>query len=167
VPVFSLKQREKSKGKTMNKRWIPLLAIALLVAAMASAQPMTGAPPQRGGRMAAMLVAVLQPTPDQLTTWKQLREAQATAMKPLVQNARDLRGQLDTAMKATAPDPATVGKLTLELRTARQAIRALADDSKAKFVATLTPDQKTKFEALQAAGKAFRRPHAMGGMGLR
>ena len=150
----------------MNKRWIPLMAIALLGAAMASAQ-MGGAPPQRGGRMGALLVQVLQPRPDQLATWKQLREAQATAMKPLVQNVRDLRDQLDTAMKATPPDPATVGKLTLSLRAARQAIRALADDSEAKFVATLTPDQKTKFEALQAAGKAFRHPHAMGGMGQR
>jgi Spy/CpxP family protein refolding chaperone len=147
----------------MNKRWIPLLAITLLVAAMASAQ-LTGAPPQRGGRMGALLVQVLQPTPDQLAAWKQLREAQATAMKPLLQNARDLRSQLDTALKATTPDPATIGKLTLALRTARQAIRAQADDSKAKFEATLTPEQKTKFDALQAAGKAFRRPHLMGGM---
>jgi Spy/CpxP family protein refolding chaperone len=114
--------------------------------------------------MGAVLVQVLQPTPDQLAIWKQLREAQATAMKPLLQNARDLRGQLDTAMKATPPDPATVGKLTLALRAAREAVRAQADDSQAKFVATLTPEQKTKFEALQAAGKAFRRPHAMGGM---
>lgn len=150
----------------MNKRWIPLLAIALLVAAMASAQ-MGSAPMQHGGRIGALLVQVLQPTPDQLATWKQLREAQATAMKPLVQNAHDLRGQLDAAMKATPPDPATVGKLTLELRAARQAIRALADDSEAKFVATLTPEQKTKFEALQAAGKALRRQHAMGGMSQR
>jgi Spy/CpxP family protein refolding chaperone len=150
----------------MNKRWIPIVAVVtLLCAAIASAQPMMGAAPQRPRRGAA-LAEYLQPTPEQATAWKQLRSDTAAAMKPLAQNAQDLRKQLDVAMSATSPDPAAIGKLTLALRSAREQLRSAHDASEAKFVATLTPEQKAKFDAFKAAGGFLKhRRQGANGMG--
>lgn len=152
----------------MNKRWIPIVAVVtLLCAAIASAQPAVGTPPQRAGRGAA-LAEYLQPTPDQVTAWKQLRSDAAATMKPLAQNAQDLRKQLDVAMSATSPDPATIGKLSLALRSVREQMRSARDASEAKFVATLTPEQKAKFDAFKAAGGFLKhRRQAAIGMGPR
>ena len=149
----------------MNKRWILIVAVAtLFCAAVGSAQPAMGTPQQRAGR-AAVLAEYLQPTPEQITTWKQLRSDTAAAMKPLAQSAQDLRRQLDAATSAPSPDPATIGKLTLALRSARDQMRSERDASKAKFVATLSPEQKTKFDALQAAG-SFLKHRRQGANGM-
>ena len=149
----------------MNKRWIPFMTSAMLLAALASAQPMAGPSPMGGGRRAALLVDVLQPTAEQLSTWKQLRTDTAAAMKPLAQTARDLRKQIDTAMSVTSPDAAAIGKLTLALGTTRQSMKTLGEDAKAKFAATLSPEQKTKFEALEAARGSMRH-RRQGAMGM-
>jgi Spy/CpxP family protein refolding chaperone len=139
----------------MNKRWVPIAAaVTLFCATMVSAQPAAGTPHGRGGR-GAVLANYLQLTPDQITAWKQLRKDEATEIKPLAQNARDLRQQLDAAMNATPPDPATVGKLSLELRSLHEQIRTAREASTAKFAATLTPEQKVKFDAFQAALKTM------------
>jgi Spy/CpxP family protein refolding chaperone len=152
--MFEVDLREK--GQTMNKRWILIVAVVtLLCAAVASAQPAPGTPPHRAGRGAA-LAEYLQPTPEQIALWKQLRSDSAATMKPLAQSVQDLRKQLDVAMSATSPDPAAIGKLALALRSARDEMRSARDASKAKFVATLTPEQKTKFDAMQAAGGFLR-----------
>lgn len=149
----------------MNKRWILILAVVtLLCAAIASAQPAPGANPQRAGRAAA-LAEYLQLTPEQVTAAKQLRSDTAQTVKPLARNARDLRKQLAAAMSATTPDTATIGKLTLALHAAREQVRSAVDASKAKFAATLTPDQKAKFDALEAAG-GFLKHRRQGAMGM-
>jgi Spy/CpxP family protein refolding chaperone len=155
----------REKGRMMNKRWILIVAVVtLLCAAIASAQPAPGTQPQRAGRAAA-LAEYLQLTPEQITAAKQLHSDTAAAMKPLVQNAQGLRKQLDAAMSATSPDPAAIGKLALALRTARADVRSARQASEAKFVAMLTPDQKVKFDAFQAAA-GFRRHRGQGAMGM-
>ncbi len=98
----------------------------------------------------------LELTPDQVTAWKQVRSDSAAEIKPLAQNAQDLRQQLDAAMSAATPDPAAVGKLSMELRSAHQQLRAAREATAAKLEATLTPEQKAKFEAFQAARKSMR-----------
>jgi Spy/CpxP family protein refolding chaperone len=155
----------REKGRTMNKRWILIVAVVTLFsAAVALAQPAPGTRQQRAGR-GARLAEYLQLTPEQAAAAKQLRSDTAAAMKPLVQNAQDLRKQLDAAMSATSPDAAAIGKLTLALRTARDEMRSARQASEAKFVALLTPDQKAKFDAFQAAA-GFRRHRGQGAMGM-
>ena len=119
----------------MNVRSITVAFVTLLIATTAMAQ-------QRVGQY-------LQLTPDQIASWKQIRADEAAALKPLVANARELRTQLADAIKAN--DQAAAGKLTLEIAAVREQIRASREASKAKLEAVLTPDQKTKFEAFQAA----------------
>jgi len=139
----------------MNKRWIPIVAVVTLLCAVVAPAQMVGTPSKHAGRGAA-LADYLQLTPEQIRTWEQVRNDKATDMKPFAQDARDLGKQLHAAMNATPPDPATVGKLSLELRSLRDQVRAMRDASTAKFVATLTPEQKVKFDAFQAAVKSLK-----------
>jgi Spy/CpxP family protein refolding chaperone len=139
----------------MKARWISIAAAALvLVAAIATAQPLPNAHNPGGPR--AGLVAYLQLTPDQITAWQQIHKDTAAAIKPLASQARDLRTQLEAAVKAGSPDPVAIGKLTLALRSVREQVRAARDESKTKLLAVLTPEQKTKFEAFEAARGAMR-----------
>ncbi|HYM61644.1 MAG TPA: periplasmic heavy metal sensor [Thermoanaerobaculia bacterium] len=139
----------------MKARCISVAAVALLLtAALATAQPLSNAQNPGAGR--ARLVAYLQLTPDQITAWKQIHQDTAAAVKPLVEQARDLRTQLGAAVKAATPDPATVGKLTLEIRSVREKIHATRSESKDKLLAVLTAEQKTKFEAFLAARASMR-----------
>ena len=124
----------------MNFRSITILLVALFVAVGAMAQQ---------PKPAAVLAQYLQLTPDQAAAWKQIRSDAVTAAKPLVADLRDLRQQLAAAVKAN--DEAAAGKLTLQIALAREQLRAAREAANAKLEAVLTPDQKTKFEAFQAA----------------
>jgi Spy/CpxP family protein refolding chaperone len=145
------------KTQIMRTRWIPLAAVVvLLAAAVAVAQPVPPAGPL-SARPQAALAAYLQLTPDQIAAWQQIHKDTAAAVKPLADNARNLQKQLEAAVKAASPDPATVGKLVLSLHSVRDQIRTARDNSKAKLLGVLTPEQKTKFDAFQAAASFMRR----------
>jgi len=125
--------------------------LLLLVAASLVAQP---AQPPRPG--VVVLVKYLELTPDQIASWKQIRTETATTVQPLAQQARELAKQLETALSAATPDPTAVGKLAISLHATREQIKAARDAADGKLRATLTADQKTKFDAFQAAAKALR-----------
>lgn len=145
------------KTQIMKTRWIPLAtAVILLAAAVAVAQPVPPGGP-RSARPQAALAAYLQLTPDQIAAWQQIHKDTAAAVKPLADNAGDLRKQLEATVKAASPDPATVGKLVLSLHSVRDQIRTARENSKTKLLAVLTPEQKTKFEGFQAAAGFMRR----------
>ena len=131
----------------MKMRLIAPLAI-LAIAAAAFAQP---APPIR------RIIQYLDLTPDQIAAWKQIHTDTAEKVRPLATTARETQKQLKDALESPSPDPATVGKLAIALHATRGQIRAARADERAKLVATLTPEQKTKFEALEAL-KKLRRP---------
>ena len=120
-------------------------AIALVLAAVASAQPHPAAAAAR------VLGTYLQLTPDQVTAWKQIHADTAATVKPLAAQAANLRKQLEAAT-----DPAEIGKLTLDLRAVRDQIKSAHDAAKTKLLATLTADQKTKYEAFEAAAAFLR-----------
>lgn len=138
-----------------------ILTIAILMtAAVAVAQRGPGGPGPDGGQVA--LARYLQLTPDQIESWKQIHTDTAEAMKPLAQNARGLREQIATALDVASPDSAAVGKLAVSLDAVRDQMKALREESQSKRLAVLTPEQKTKFEAFEAAAafmKQNRRPH--------
>jgi Spy/CpxP family protein refolding chaperone len=113
-------------------------AIILVIVAASPAQPHAAG--------ARVLGKYLQLTPDQVTAWKQIDSDTAATIEPLVTQARDLRKQI-----AAATDPVEVGKLTVSLRAVGDQIRAARQSTKTKLAATLTPEQKTKYEAFEAA----------------
>ena len=137
----------------MKTRTIGIGIALVMIAGMAFAQAPAG-PPRPG---LAALVNYLQLTPDQKAAWRQIHQETAAAIKPLRENAIDLAKQLHTAVTASTPDQAAIGKLALALHSVRDEIRTTRKSSEEKLAAVLTAEQKTKFEAFLAAGKAIRR----------
>ncbi|HEV2721299.1 MAG TPA: periplasmic heavy metal sensor [Thermoanaerobaculia bacterium] len=133
----------------MKIRHIAALSLIFAIAAVGLAQT---AAPARG----AWIAKYLELTPDQIAAWKQIHADTAATLRPLAASQRDTRQQLEAALKAPSPDPAAVGKLAIALHATRGQIKAARDDQRAKLVATLTPEQKTKFEALEALKKRGR-----------
>jgi Spy/CpxP family protein refolding chaperone len=129
------------------KRWVLFVTVLMMAAAVA-------AQPQRSGKRVA---DYLQLTPDQVTAWQQIHQDAAATMEPLQENARSLREQLRAALDAPSPDAAAVGALSIQLASVRKEMRAAHEDAKAKRMAVLTPDQKAKLEAFEAARESGRR----------
>ena len=131
------------------RKTISIFIVALLIAAVAAAQPAPGRPGK-------VLAGYLQLTPDQITAWQQINKDTAAALKPLASNARDLRTQLQTALSAATPDEAAIGRLAVSLHAVQEQIRAARQDAQNKRLAVLTADQRTKLDAIQAAMKFMR-----------
>lgn len=131
----------------MKKSLVSIIAITLFAAGAAIAQMA----PQNPPRPRAALASYVQLTPDQIATWQQIDKDTAAAVKPLADNARELDKQVHTALQASSPDPAAVGKLVVAADAVRDQIRVLREGAKAKRVAVLTADQKVKYEAFEAA----------------
>ena len=107
----------------------------------------------RGPKAVAKLLAL---TPEQQAGWKKIQGETAAAVKPLREKLQAAQQQLDQQNQAEAPDAAAVGKLTASIRDLQTQIHTLHQQGNEKFVALLNADQKTKFEAFEAAGKARR-----------
>jgi len=132
---------------------LSIAILLLLVAASLAAQP---APNAQAARGAVVLAKYLELTPDQVAAWKQIRTDTAAALRPIGEQRRDLRKQLETAMTAATPDATTVGKLTLSLHALRGQAKTIREASRTKLRDVLTAEQKTKFDAFEAAAKALR-----------
>jgi len=143
------------------KKAISILALSLLVASTAVAQMAPPVAPRAG----KVLADYLQLTADQVTAWQQINRDTAAAVQPLAANVRDLRQQLDTALKAVSPDPTAIGKLAVSLHGVQEQIRTLHETAKSKRLALLTADQKAKFAAFEAAAQFMRQQRRRVGPG--
>ena len=95
-------------------------------------------------------------TADQQATWKSLFEQHKAEIQPLRQERIALHDRLKAAVSAENPDPTAVGEATLALRKHREKMKAVHQAFQTRLTGTLTPEQKTKFEALKAAHHAHR-----------
>src|SRR5713226_3652880 len=95
-------------------------------------------------------------TADQQATWKSLFEQHKAEIQPLRQERLQLHDRLKAAVSAENPDPTAVGEATLALRKHREKMKAVHQAFETRLTGTLTPEQKTKFEALKAAHHAHR-----------
>ena len=146
----------------MKRRLIPMAAAIVLITTAALAQrPMREAGANPGMRGPQALAKYLGLSDDQIAAAKQIHADTQAAIKPLAEQVKTTRQQLDAALDAASPDPAAVGALAISMHQTIVQIRAVRDAGEAKFVALLTPDQKTKFADFQAmrqaAGRSRRR----------
>ena len=119
--------------------------------ALADAGPSRG-PERRLGRAADYLGL----SADQQANWKSLFEQHKAEIEPLRQERHQLHERLKAAMSAENPDPTAVGEATLALKSHREKMKAAHQAFETRLASTLTPEQKTKFEALKAAHHAHR-----------
>lgn len=140
----------------MMKKILSVTALAAGVlgagALLMAAGPQDAARQGRGpdGRFQRM-AEYLGLTEDQQAAWKSLQEQHRAEMEPLRQEGRELHERLKAATDAENPDPTTVGAATLALKQHREKARAAQQAFTEKLTSTLTPEQKTKFDAFKAS----------------
>jgi Spy/CpxP family protein refolding chaperone len=128
------------------------IAVALAGAGLARADAQDGSAEGRGGeRRGERLARYLGLNEQQQASWKSLHEQHETDMQPMRQEGRDLHQKLRTAMESSNPDPAAVGSAMLALKQHREKVKTAEKAFRGQLEAVLTPDQKSKFEALSAA----------------
>ncbi len=157
-------------------RWggLAMLIAAAAGAGVASAQDAPGGPKPRGHRMGPgghdRMASYLGLTEDQKAQWKAAHDQLRATMQPLFKQMQDQRQQLRAALDQATPDPAAVGQLMIATRALGQKIHAARQAMQTQLEATLTPEQKTKFDALKATqgmgrGFGFRGHRGPGGFG--
>ena len=115
-------------------------------------------PPQNPGailRNPRALARYLRLTPDQVATFKTLREDLQADLKPLQDQLKPLQDQLKTQLEAASPDACAVGQTTVALDAVRDDIRAAYEEFDEAFSAILTPEQLARYEHLKEAAGLY------------
>ena len=87
----------------------------------------------------------------------QLRRDEQAALKPIRAQIQEKAKALNEARQATSPDPATVGKLVLDMQELRKQVRTINEDYHARALALLDSAQKEKLDNLQQAARRAAR----------
>ena len=109
---------------------------------------------QRAG--AERIARYLELTAAQKEAIRELVEAHRTAVGPLAEERRSLRQQLGGVLEQREPDAAAIGRLVIELKERRQALRASRAGLGERIAEVLVGEQKVKWQHLQelrAAGE--------------
>jgi Spy/CpxP family protein refolding chaperone len=151
----------------MMKRILGATALAVGVLGAGGVLVAAGQDPARQGRgedgRFQRMAEYLGLTEDQQAAWKSLQEQNKAEMAPLRQEGRELHDRLKAATEAENPDPAAVGAATLALKQHGEKARAAHQAFTEKLTGTLTPEQKTKFEAFQASHRGGHGRHGAKG----
>lgn len=131
-----------------------IITLSFIIAGSALAQPRRGpgAGPGPAGNNALGIYLGL--TAEQKAAWETMQAETRAALGELHESERALADQLESAT-----DAVTIGNIVLQLRDLSTQIEAARDAAQAKFAATLTAEQQTKFAAFQAATEFLQRPH--------
>jgi len=90
-------------------------------------------------------------TDDQLQQLQNLRRDQFERMRPSIEQMAEKQRALDEALAAASPDPALVGRLTIELQQIRKEIPDSRETLREQALAILGADQRAKLDDLGEA----------------
>lgn len=146
----------------MKKTIAPALALAalcaLLLAAVATAQPGRMRGHGHGGRMNIdRLADYLSLTEAQKTQAEQLRDKMRQSLEPLFEEHRRLAEEVHAALESNA-DAATVGAAVIAAHEQGKKIRAVHEQHDAELEALLTPEQLARWRSLKEARKLMPPP---------
>jgi Spy/CpxP family protein refolding chaperone len=144
------------KSKIFGISILGVVLAATPVVAVSGEAPADAAQSHRAEQRLGRAADYLGLTADQQATWKSLFEQHKAEIEPLRQERHQLHERLKAAVSAQNPDPTAVGEATLALKKHREKMKAAHAVFETRLTSTLTPEQKTKFEALKAAHHAHR-----------
>jgi hypothetical protein len=144
----------------MKRVMIFSLSVLLVAGSLFAQQrrgPGPGGPPPGAGHggpggNSDALAVYLGLTAEQKASWESIQSEARDAARALHEQERSLADQLEAAT-----DAATIGGIVLQLRSLQTQIEAGRDAAQARFSATLTADQQTKFAAFEAATQFLHR----------
>ena len=134
---------------------ITIAALTLGLTCMAQAQPRTHRGQRLGGDIRE-LKSYLGLTDSQAESIRNARRQQRDGMQPAVQELKSKQQALKGALDSGRQDPNEIGRLTLEARAARQKMMDARKASAANTASMLTPEQRSKLEALKSGGRENR-----------
>lgn len=123
-------------------------AFAILAALPAAAAP--AKPTLPGCHDPRAIARFLGLTADQATRVKALRATYKATVDPIKAQIEPLHTQIEDLLDAANPDACAIGAVRIQIHTLYLSIEAARTTFETGFEALLTPDQLTKWNALQA-----------------
>jgi Spy/CpxP family protein refolding chaperone len=111
------------------------------------------------------LAAALGLSDEQKASLDSLHTDLMNTVQPIFEQKRTAMEQLHQAIDGGSTDACALGQLVLQAHGNDAALKAAHDRFEAGLVALLTPEQKTKYDAIKAMHPAFRRGPPMGDPG--
>ena len=127
----------------MKRTLVILSVLAVVIAATALV-----AQEHMGMQMKTDIAEALQLTPAQQTVWDSAHAEFQTAAQLLLDKQRTLGHQIETELQSTSADACAIGGEMIAQHAVSDQVRNLHEQLKAKVSAVLTPEQKTKLEAI-------------------
>src|SRR5262249_30081595 len=130
------------KGGFM-KRILTVLSIiaALVVGTAVIAQ-------EKMNREGEEIIEALQLTPAQASVFQSAHDEFRATTAPLREKQRSIGRQIESQLKANSGDACTLGNELIAQQAVNTQIKAAHDALKSKIAAVLTPEQKSKFDAI-------------------
>ena len=126
--------------------------LSILCASALWAQTAAPQRPQwRGAAQSSRLKAHLELSDQQVQELIQFRRSQFTAIGPTLQELRKKSAALSKALQDGNPDAAALGRMLLEIRATRQQLEQARKNYQEQALARLTPEQKSRLQALDQA----------------
>lgn len=155
-----------------SKTWTWMTSVAALAwlggAALAAPEERVGPPPH--GMMAPHLARALGLSGEQQAAVEALQREQREAVRPAMEQQRQLHEAFQAALEAPDPDPADVGRKALAMHAGMKKMRAAHDAFRERLAGLLDASQKEKLKVLEESGLLpgpERHPFGPGGpMGL-
>ena len=97
---------------------------------------------------------VLSLSDEQVHALGTILQARNEAIRPVVAEIQAHEQALAQQLESASPDPQTVGRLMIEMRTIQQQVQRAVADSNAQFELTLTPEQRVRLEQIRGAAAA-------------
>jgi len=137
-----------SLGKFRMAALAGALGAAAIVAQTRSDAVLGGGPGPHGpgGPCGDQLVSYVGLRADQQTALTALRQQTADTIQPLAEQIGSLHQQIDLAIAAGNPDPCAIGALDIQIAGIRSQIDAARKAAEATFAASLTSDQKARYD---------------------
>ena len=101
------------------------------------------------------LQQTLNLSPDQVTKIRQLAQNRRDQMKSIREQSEPKFRQLMMLLNQQNPDPATVGRATIELKSIHDQIRAKQSDYEKQFSSILNPNQQQTVNQLRSQAQTF------------
>jgi Spy/CpxP family protein refolding chaperone len=133
-----------------------LLVLALTIASAAALAQLAPPPPGPGRDPGAVLAQYLGLTSDQQTAWRAAHDDFRIATQPLHDQQQAAQKKVHDLLSSGSTDATAIGNAMLAVRAIEDQIKAAHDAMETKLEAGLTAEQKTKYEAFEAAAEVLR-----------
>jgi uncharacterized membrane protein len=132
----------------MRKTLLAAASLLLMILHSPAARAEDGLPPP-----VVFVTNFLQLSPDQTTALIAMIQARDAGLQPIGSKLHADQEALGKLLDSPDADPATAGRLLIEIRTLEKQAGAFARDAAAHFEAILTPDQRQRLQFVRQAAQ--------------